>query len=275
MEELWRKVVLDSGLSERWIFILGTFLVHTGLYISLNAFLLLARSRRWFAQYLIQPDKLHQPHPNLVRECLTLLFFNHFVTQIPTLYFLYPVFKAFGMRCDLPLPSIQEILSHFVIFLIINDTGFYWAHRTLHHEWFYKRIHAKHHRFTTSIGLASEFAHPVEQIIANQLPSILGALLLGSHVFTFWLWLTLRIIETIDAHSGYDFPLSPFSLLPFVNGADRHDFHHSHNRGNFGSFFVFWDWIMGTDKPYLEWKAQQEKQQQQQQKTDTLREKTF
>lgn len=35
-------------------------------------------------------------------------------------------------------------------------------------------------------------------------------------------------------------------------GAARHDFHHSHNRGNFGSFTIFWDRVMGTEQPYLE-----------------------
>ena len=42
----------------------------------------------------------------------------------------------------------------------------------------------------------------------------------------------------------------------FVGGADRHDFHHSHNVGNFGGFTIFWDSIMGTDKDYLNWIAQ-------------------
>lgn len=35
------------------------------------------------------------------------------------------------------------------------------------------------------------------------------------------------MIETVDAHSGYLFPFSPWSLIPSIQGgADRHDFHH-------------------------------------------------
>jgi hypothetical protein len=45
--------------------------------------------------------------------------------------------------------------------------------------------------------------HQVEQVLANQLPTILGAMLMGSHLLTFWVWLFLRIVETIEAHSGY------------------------------------------------------------------------
>ena len=26
-----------------------------------------------------------------------------------------------------------------------------------------------------------------------------------------------------------------------------HDYHHSHNVGNYGAFNPFWDWLMGTD----------------------------
>lgn len=38
----------------------------------------------------------------------------------------------------------------------------------------------------------------------------------------------------------------------------RHDYHHSHNVGNFGSFFVFWDWLCGTDQAYLAWRSRKD-----------------
>ena len=66
------------------------------------------------------------------------------------------------------------------------------------------------------------------------------------------------MLESTDVHSGYNFPFSPFHLLDRIQGgAERHDFHHSHNIGNFGSFFTFWDWITGTDRAYRDWKARQ------------------
>lgn len=38
-----------------------------------------------------------------------------------------------------------------------------------------------------------------------------------------WLWLWVRMLETLDAHSGYNFPFSPFQLLRNVQGgADRY-----------------------------------------------------
>jgi sterol desaturase/sphingolipid hydroxylase (fatty acid hydroxylase superfamily) len=49
------------------------------------------------------------------------------------------------------------------------------------------------------------------------------------------------IVPAVDAHSGYalPFPLSPFSLFGV---ADQHDYHHSQNKGCYGSFFGLWDW---------------------------------
>jgi sterol desaturase/sphingolipid hydroxylase (fatty acid hydroxylase superfamily) len=56
------------------------------------------------------------------------------------------------------------------------------------------------------------------------------------------LFLALRIWETVDAHSGYRIPFSPWTYL---SGAVNHDLHHSANLGNYG-LFGFWDWICGT-----------------------------
>ena len=80
---------------------------------------------------------------------------------------------------------------------------------------------------------------------------------MGSHVVTLFLWLILKICQTIDTHGGYAWPYSPYTLFPSVqSGAARHDFHHSHNKGCYGSFTVFWDELMGTD---AEFKKYQEK----------------
>ena len=73
---------------------------------------------------------------------------------------------------------------------------------------------------------------------------------MGSHALVLWLWLFIRVMETVDAHSGYSFIMSPFHLLPFQGGADRHDYHHSHNVGCYGSFTIFWDHVMGTDEAF-------------------------
>jgi sterol desaturase/sphingolipid hydroxylase (fatty acid hydroxylase superfamily) len=58
----------------------------------------------------------------------------------------------------------------------------------------------------------------------------------------------VRVAEAVDAHSGFELPFSPYSLWPFRPSAADHDWHHSNNTGNYGSFFTWWDRGMGTDR---------------------------
>ena len=46
-----------------------------------------------------------------------------------------------------------------------------------------------------------------------------------------------RIWKTVDEHSAYNFPFSPFNYLHSEN-ARRHDFHHTHFNAVYGSFFT-------------------------------------
>jgi len=99
----------------------------------------------------------------------------------------------------------------------------------------YKHIHKQHHKYRVTIGIAAEYAHPVEALLSNVFPTMLGPWLLGAHFYTVLTWVMLRVCESCFAHSGYSFPFSPWSLFPFQGGEERHDFHHSHNKGSFGS----------------------------------------
>ena len=65
-------------------------------------------------------------------------------------------------------------------------------------------------------------------------------------------WGGIRLIETHDGHSGYEFPWSIFRLLPFGADATYHDFHHSKNVCNYSSFMTIWDTIFDTNKDYYQ-----------------------
>lgn len=92
----------------------------------------------------------------------------------------------------------------------------------------------------------------------------MGMKLLGNrvHFFTALMWTTIRIFETIDGHSGYEFSWSPYRLLPLSGSAKYHDFHHTNNIGNYGSFFTFWDTIMNTNKVYYKHLAKKEQEEE-------------
>lgn len=80
--------------------------------------------------------------------------------------------------------------------------------------------------------------HPVS---CHVQPVALGCALLNAHVFTFMMFIMVRIAETTDTHSGYEFPWSVARLMPFAGSSSAHDYHHSHNVGCYGSQFIFWD----------------------------------
>jgi 4-alpha-methyl-delta7-sterol-4alpha-methyl oxidase len=51
------------------------------------------------------------------------------------------------------------------------------------------------HQFYTPVGISAEYAHPVEDFL-NQAAFIAGPFIMGSHIFTLYMWLLLRLWET-------------------------------------------------------------------------------
>jgi len=251
VQDSWTGVREAWPYSDRALWCAITLGIHWGVWYFLN--LLLYLTYRWnlFQKYKIQGSKW--PERSLVIDCLKSNVFTHFIVQPLSLNYIgYPVFYYFGSaNLAAPVPSIFTFLWQIPAMFLINDALFYWAHRALHHPAIYKHIHKKHHMFKQPIGIAAEYAHPVEAFVANEIPTLSGSLIFGVHPVVFWTYLFLRMYETIDSHSGFRFPWSPWQWIPF-GGADFHDYHHSVNIGNYG-MLRFWDWAMGTDARFKEW----------------------
>lgn len=138
-----------------------------------------------------------------------------------------------------------------------------------HHRLLYKHIHKQHHQFKVPIGIAYDYASPLEDVFVNSLPMLLVLLVFRLHLAHWMAFMALRLWETIDAHSGYDlpFPLSPFAL---TGGAAPHDYHHSHGGNTVSLFgpvhsgggcygiFQIWDSLLGSNAPFRAWVKKQE-----------------
>ncbi|KAJ4833303.1 Methylsterol monooxygenase 2-2 [Turnera subulata] len=195
--------------------------------------------------------------PAAQEKCITRLILYHFGVNLPVMLLSYPVFRSMGMRSSLPLPSWNVILTQIIFYFILEDFVFYWGHRVLHTKWLYKHVHSVHHEYATPFGLTSEYAHPAE-ILFLGFATIVGPAITGPHLITLWLWMVLRVLETVEAHCGYHFPWSPSNFLPLYGGADFHDYHHRllyTKSGNYSSTFTYMDWIFGTDQGYRKLKA--------------------
>ena len=95
-------------------------------------------------------------------------------------------------------------------------------------------------------------------MLANQLPTIGGVLFFGRRFEVLCVWVVLRLKQTYEVHSGYCFGGAPDALwITCAEGTAQHDFHHSHNAGNYGGFFVWWDRLCGTDAAYRRHRARE------------------
>jgi methylsterol monooxygenase len=146
------------------------------------------------------------------------------------------------------LPSIPVFIAHLLICIIAEDIMFYFGHRLLHSKYLYKRIHKVHHDHKVTISLASEYAHPVEFVIGNIIPTMAGTFILGTniHCYTQMCWIFIRICETSVSHSGYNFPVSISNLIPFATESDFHNYHHLNFKDNYGSQTKIWDYLCKT-----------------------------
>ena len=175
---------------------------------------------------------------------------------VPSVYMIldnYKLLEKPSMSID-DLPDPLTLAASITFFMFCEDFVFYWSHRFLHLKFIYPYIHKMHHTHNTTVGIAAEYAHPIEFVLGNMLPTSAGIILLGPnvHLLTVWAWYAIRFGETLDGHCGYEFSWSPYRLIPFSGSAEYHDFHHAVNIGNYGSFFSIWDSVFGTNTAFYE-----------------------
>ncbi|KAG0254830.1 Chromosome 5 4 [Actinomortierella ambigua] len=235
-ERVWEHIV--TTYSKEAVFFGGSFIVSMGgfwFWVSLTAVLDLYQFPKSFWRYKIQPQKV--PDWSWYRKALSNVLMNQFFVNIPVGYGLYHLMQWRGNSMGMDLPTILDLARDSIGFLIVEELGFYYGHRLLHHPKIYKYIHKKHHEFTAPIGIAAIYAHPVEHFIANVAPLVLGPVLMKSHVITLWIWITIGQTNAINSHCGFHLPLFPSPLA--------HDYHHEVFHVNFGPVGVL-DWLHGT-----------------------------
>jgi len=171
------------------------------------------------------------------------VLFNQFIVGPLFAIALMPILKWRGISCKAEdIPGLTTFLRHLVGFAVCEEVGFYYAHRMFHEiKPLYIRIHKQHHEWVAPIAIAARYAHPVEDVLANVGPVMLGPLVCGSHLVFLWIWMTLAMTSTLISHSGYH--------LPFLPSNEAHDFHHLRFDVNYGAFGVL-DAIHNTDEKF-------------------------
>merc|ERR1711924_31568 len=159
---------------------------------------------------------------------------------------------------------LNTVAAMFVIFLL-NDLFYAPAHRVLHVKGIYSYIHKHHHRQVLPErgywDAGNE--HPVEQVVGmlcawyslQLVPLITGLHAFGALVF-FVFYAALAMLN----HTRFDVKITiPYgetflgdSLAKVFRYQVRdHEMHHRFYTCNYAQYFMGWDYLMGTYKPYV------------------------
>jgi methylsterol monooxygenase len=242
------------SLFDALAFVACFMLAHEAAFWGLGGALLLCDRAGWLQRYKLPRTARMAVSPALLRRTVAELLLNHFAFQPVALFLVYRYAAAYPAMLDAsgaPAagPSLFEGFAVFFAAQFVNSVLFYGAHRAFHDVPFlYRHVHKKHHMYVGSIGFAAEFAHPLEQLVANQLPTLVVVVVASRHLHqaTVFAWIAARVWETVEAHSGYSFAGSwPHALgLTYADHAAHHDWHHSDNRGCYS--WEWLDWLCGT-----------------------------
>ncbi|KAF2352951.1 Fatty acid hydroxylase [Trinorchestia longiramus] len=191
-----------------------------------------------FRKYKTQPGT-NEPVDNWkLAKVLAVVHFNQLVVAYFASCCSYYLMVQRGYDQSRSLPTFHWVLFELVVCIMVEEVGFYYTHRLFHHRLFYKRFHKLHHEWQSPISVTAVYAHPLEHLLSNLLPTLLGPLILGSHMSTMWLWFQLAQLSTLNAHSGYH--------LPFMPSNESHDYHHLKFNECYGVLGVM-DLLHGTD----------------------------
>jgi len=128
-----------------------------------------------------------QPSAAQVRHCISVVIRNNLIVFIP--YTVATIYTPPGeelYRMSPVLPSFFEFTRELFLCILAREVLFYYIHRDLHHSSIYQYTHKTHHLFPCPVTWTSQYAHPVEHLLANIMPIMLPPILLKSHQVTAW-----------------------------------------------------------------------------------------
>jgi len=146
------------------------------------------------------------------------------------------------------------IALEYALYFFLFDTWFYWNHRLMHYEPFYKWIHKVHH-WSTSPNPITTFSETPFEAIINGVFLTLFVTVFTVHDTTMLFIAPTAPLMGLYVHSGFEFLPRWWNkswLTKWFITATFHDQHHKYFRYNFGGYTPIWDYICGTHRKKYE-----------------------
>lgn len=137
-----------------------------------------------------------------------------------------------------------------VVFMLLQETYYYWIHRWMHIPSVYRIVHKVHHDSKIASPFTAFSFHPLEGIMqAIFLPIML--IILPMHYYVIIFLLIIMTFSSVINHLDIEiYPRNPKSwLTKNIIGATHHSLHHKQFKYNFGLYFTFWDKMKRTESP--------------------------
>ena len=137
-----------------------------------------------------------------------------------------------------------------LLYLIVQDTWFYWTHRAMHAPRLFRLAHAVHHASRPPTVWTAMSFHPLESLTGAIVLPVL-VFILPIHIAMIGVVLGVATVMGVTNHMGWEiFPrrLVHSPLGNWLITASHHERHHEEYRCNFALYFRFWDRVCGTDR---------------------------
>lgn len=159
---------------------------------------------------------------------------NHIILMI----FSYIYLTIYPPKKENMSNNVIILFSRGVIYYLLYDIIFYIGHRIMHHAYFYKKIHKKHHLTYADNGISGSYMGIIDFFGEFIIPFYLPLYIIGNDPIIMILYSIIGNINSVLSHSGFNFPFMPYNK--------SHLIHHTQQKYNYGIFIM--DYIFGTNK---------------------------
>lgn len=225
------------------IILFGYYLIPAGLTYFLFYML---KKNQWESKRIQDRYPKKNSVSREIKCSLRAIFFFAFYTTLLIYFITIGKTKVYYSISDL---GLGYLFLSVIIFIVTQDTYFYWTHRFMHLKKVFPYVHKSHHLSNTPTPFATLAFGPWETIIEFGIYPLV-IFLLPLHPLAIGLFLLYNVILNTAGHIGYEIiPRSFFHhrILKYGLTITHHEMHHSKVNCNYGIYFNIWDRVMRTN----------------------------